>query len=201
MILGKHSTGDIKTNPPPQVDINIKRIGVAQLCGSGDIITPPEKAGRIQLDIGANIGTMKIAGPDITSSTDNLSTRSIAHTLISIKLGRSTNFRTASQRTCQIQALHIDRKGGEYLQVLGTYLQLPAVTYNRTPAGCTYTHILAWQHQCSTGISGEAYTHQRDINIDKGPDRVWRANTTWKRSTGGHINTGASHMGTPTHPP
>jgi hypothetical protein len=168
---------------------------------SGDIITSPKKTGRIQLYIGANIGTMKIAGPDITSSTDDLSTRSIAHRFISIKLGRTTNFRTASQRAIQIQAQHIDRKGGEYLHVLGTYLQVPACTYKRTPACCTHARILACQHQCITGISGEAYKHQRDINIDKGPDRVWRANTRWKRSTGGHINTGASHMGIPTHPP
>ncbi len=89
----------------------------------------PEKEDRIQLDIGANIGTMEIAGPDITCSTDHLSASSIADRLISTKQGRSTTFRTTSQRTSQIQALHIDKRGREYLQVLGRYLQVPAGTY------------------------------------------------------------------------
>jgi hypothetical protein len=64
------------------------------------------------------------------------------------------------------------------MQVLGTYLHVPAGTYKRTTACCTHTHILVSQHQAITGISGEEYKHQRDINIDKGPGRVWRANTT-----------------------
>ena len=149
-----------------------------------------EKAERIRLDILANIGNMEIAGPDITISTDHMSTRSTAHRLMPIQLGRSTNFRTTSQRTSQIQGLlHIDEKSRENMQVLGTYLQVPSSTYKRRPAGGTHTHIMVYQHQGNTNIIGEAYNHERDINIDKSFDRVWRANNTGKRSTGEHVST------------
>jgi hypothetical protein len=158
-ILNKHSTGDMNTNSPVPAGIYIKRSGPAQLCGVGAIIRLPKKAGRVKLYIGANIGTMEIAGPGISSSSDHLSTRSIAHIGISIKLRRSTSFRTIYQRMNQIKALHIDRKGREYLQVLERYLQVSASTYRGTPARGTHTHILSCQQQGSIGISGEAYSH------------------------------------------
>jgi len=65
-ILNKHSKRDISTSSPAQANVSINRGGAAQLCDSGSIIRLSKKADRIQLDIGANIGTMEIAGPDIT---------------------------------------------------------------------------------------------------------------------------------------
>jgi hypothetical protein len=158
------------------------------------------EAEHIQHYIETNTGGMTIADIATTISPKLLSARSLAHRLVSIPQGRYIILMTTLQRASQIKGLPNFRKSREYLQVLRKYLQVPAGSYKRTPAGAIHQYNQVSQHIGSINFNG--YRQYRIKGATSSDDKVAERHTiSTLRRIGGETVIGALHAETSTSPP